>query len=125
VERTTAEDEDTATARHIAGHVSTQLLKTMFQIIATMADDPDGYPPSCLPQSSLDPCKAHDSRSLASFRLSLKSYSNRMPDCPRSAASADSCQLDVETGVMSSWKSSSNTRSAPHAWADVNARRRF
>jgi hypothetical protein len=38
VERTTAEDEDTATARHIAGHLFTQLmLKTMFQIIATMA----------------------------------------------------------------------------------------
>jgi hypothetical protein len=39
-----AEDEDTATARYIAGHVSTQLmLKAVFEIIATMADDPDGY----------------------------------------------------------------------------------
>ena len=39
-----AEDEETATARYIAGHVSTQLmLKTMFEIIATMTDDPDGY----------------------------------------------------------------------------------
>jgi len=39
-----AEDEETATARYIAGHVSTQLmLKTMFEIIATMADDPDAY----------------------------------------------------------------------------------
>ena len=39
-----AEDEETATARYIASNVSTQLmLKTMFEIIATMADDPDGY----------------------------------------------------------------------------------
>ena len=39
-----AEDEETATARYIAGYVSTQLmLKTMFEIIATMADDPDAY----------------------------------------------------------------------------------
>jgi hypothetical protein len=39
-----AEDEETATARYIAGNVSTQLmLKTLFEIIATMADDPDGY----------------------------------------------------------------------------------
>jgi hypothetical protein len=39
-----AEDEETATARYIAGNVSTQLmLKTLFEIIATMADDPDTY----------------------------------------------------------------------------------
>jgi hypothetical protein len=39
-----AEDEETATARYIAGDVSTQLmLKTLFEIIATMADDPDRY----------------------------------------------------------------------------------
>ncbi len=39
-----AEDEETATARYIASNVSTQLmLKTMFEIIATMADDADGY----------------------------------------------------------------------------------
>jgi hypothetical protein len=39
-----AEDEETATARYIASNISTQLmLKTMFEIIATMADDPDGY----------------------------------------------------------------------------------
>jgi hypothetical protein len=39
-----AEDEETATARYIASNVSTQLmLKTMFEIIATMADDPDKY----------------------------------------------------------------------------------
>ena len=39
-----AEDEETATARYIAGNVSTQLmLKMMFEVIATMADDPDGY----------------------------------------------------------------------------------
>ena len=38
------EDEETATARYIASNVSTQLmLKTMFEIIATMANDPDGY----------------------------------------------------------------------------------
>ena len=38
------EDEETATARYIAGNVSTQLmLKTLFEIIATMADDPDRY----------------------------------------------------------------------------------
>jgi len=38
------EDEETATARYIASNVSTQLmLKTMFEIIATMADDPDRY----------------------------------------------------------------------------------
>jgi hypothetical protein len=37
-----AEDEETATARYIASSVSTQLmLKTLFEIIATMADDPD------------------------------------------------------------------------------------
>ncbi|WP_108521311.1 hypothetical protein [Bradyrhizobium algeriense] len=39
-----AEDEEIATARYIASNVSTQLmLKTMFEIIATMADDPDEY----------------------------------------------------------------------------------
>ena len=39
-----AEDEETATARYIASNVSTQLmLKTMFEIIATVADDPDVY----------------------------------------------------------------------------------
>jgi len=38
------EDEETATARYIASNVSTQLMpKTMFEIIATMANDPDGY----------------------------------------------------------------------------------
>ena len=39
-----ADDEETATARYIASNVSTQLmLKTLFEIIATMADDPDKY----------------------------------------------------------------------------------
>jgi hypothetical protein len=39
-----AEDEETATPRYVASNVSAQLmLKTMFQIIATLADDPDGY----------------------------------------------------------------------------------
>jgi hypothetical protein len=39
MEQTTAENEETATARYIAGHVSTQLmLKTLFEIIATMAE---------------------------------------------------------------------------------------
>ncbi len=39
-----AEDEEAATARYVAGNVSTQLmLKTLFEIIATMADDPDRY----------------------------------------------------------------------------------
>jgi hypothetical protein len=39
-----AEDEETATARYIASNVSTQLmLKTLFEVIATMADDPDSY----------------------------------------------------------------------------------
>jgi hypothetical protein len=39
-----AEDEETVTARYIASDVSTQLmLKTLFEIIATMADDPDRY----------------------------------------------------------------------------------
>jgi len=39
-----AEDEETATARHIASNISTQLmLKTLFEMIATMADDPDRY----------------------------------------------------------------------------------
>ena len=39
-----AEDEEMATARCIASNVSTQLtLKTMFEIIATMTNDPDGY----------------------------------------------------------------------------------
>jgi hypothetical protein len=39
-----AEDEETATARYIASNVSTQLmLKTLFEIIATTADDPDRY----------------------------------------------------------------------------------
>ncbi len=38
------EDEETATARYIASNVSTQLMpKTMFEIITTMANDPDGY----------------------------------------------------------------------------------
>ena len=42
-----AEDEDTATARYIAGHVSTQLmLKAVFEIIATMADDRDRFAPN-------------------------------------------------------------------------------
>ena len=39
-----AEDEETATARYIASNVSTQLMpRTMFEIIAALADDPDGY----------------------------------------------------------------------------------
>ena len=39
-----AEDEETATARCIASNVSTQLmLKKLFEMIATMADDPDKY----------------------------------------------------------------------------------
>jgi hypothetical protein len=39
-----AEDEETATARYIANNVSTQLmLKSLFELIATMADDPDRY----------------------------------------------------------------------------------
>jgi hypothetical protein len=39
-----AEGEDTATARYIASNVSTQLmLKILFEVIATMADDPDSY----------------------------------------------------------------------------------
>jgi len=42
--RLVADDEETATARYIASNVSTQLtLKTLFEIIATMADDPDKY----------------------------------------------------------------------------------
>jgi hypothetical protein len=43
-EQTMAEDDDTATARYIASNVSTQLmLKTPFEIIVTMAGDPDRY----------------------------------------------------------------------------------
>src|SRR5450631_3875285 len=39
---TMAEDDETATARYIAGNISTQLmLKTIVEIIGTMADDPD------------------------------------------------------------------------------------
>jgi hypothetical protein len=39
-----AENEETATARYIASNASTKLmLKTMFEIIATMADDPEKY----------------------------------------------------------------------------------
>jgi hypothetical protein len=39
-----AEDEETATARYIASNISTQLmLKTIIEIISTMADDPDKY----------------------------------------------------------------------------------
>lgn len=39
-----AASEHEATARYIAGHVSTQLmLKMLFEIIATMSDDPDQY----------------------------------------------------------------------------------
>ena len=39
-----AEDEETATARYIAGNISTQpMLKTPFEILSTMADDPDKY----------------------------------------------------------------------------------
>ena len=39
-----AEDEETATARYIAANISTQLmLKTIIEIISTMADDPDKY----------------------------------------------------------------------------------
>jgi hypothetical protein len=38
------EDEETATVRYIASNVSPQLmLKTMFEIIAKLADDPDGH----------------------------------------------------------------------------------
>jgi hypothetical protein len=39
-----AEDEETATARCIAGNVSTQLmLKSLFELIAMETNDPDGY----------------------------------------------------------------------------------
>lgn len=38
------EDEETTTARYIASNISTQpVLKTLFEVIATMADDPDRY----------------------------------------------------------------------------------
>jgi hypothetical protein len=38
------EDEETATARYIAGSVSTQLmLKSLFELMAMTTDDPDGY----------------------------------------------------------------------------------
>ena len=38
------EDDETATARYVASNISTQLmLKTIIEIIATMADDPDKY----------------------------------------------------------------------------------
>jgi hypothetical protein len=37
------EDEETATARYIAGGVSTQLmLKSLFELIAMTTDDPHG-----------------------------------------------------------------------------------
>ena len=39
-----AEDDETGTARYIAGNISTHLmLKTIVEIISTMADDPDKY----------------------------------------------------------------------------------
>jgi hypothetical protein len=39
-----AEDEETATARYVAGSVSTQLmLKSLFELMAMTTDDPDGY----------------------------------------------------------------------------------
>jgi hypothetical protein len=39
-----AEDEETATARYIASNISTQLmLKTLFEVITTVTDDPDSY----------------------------------------------------------------------------------
>jgi hypothetical protein len=39
-----AEDEETATARYIAGSVSTQLmLKSLFELMAMETNDPDGY----------------------------------------------------------------------------------
>ena len=39
-----AEDEETATARYIAGNIATQLmLKTIIEIISTMSDDADQY----------------------------------------------------------------------------------
>jgi hypothetical protein len=39
-----AEDEETATARYIAGNVATQLmLKALFELIGTMMQDPDAY----------------------------------------------------------------------------------
>ncbi len=39
-----AEDEETATERYIASNISTQLmLKTLFEIISTRADDQDKY----------------------------------------------------------------------------------
>jgi hypothetical protein len=42
--RAMAISENEATARYIAGNVSTQLmLKVLFEIIATMSDDPDQY----------------------------------------------------------------------------------
>ena len=38
------EDDETATARYVASNISTQLmLKTIVEIISTMADDPDKY----------------------------------------------------------------------------------
>ena len=39
-----AEDDETATARYIVSNISPQLmLKTIIEIISTMADDPDKY----------------------------------------------------------------------------------
>ena len=62
-----AEDEETATARYIASNVSTQLmLKTLFEVIATMADDPDSY--------------------RSSMRKKLVELSDTMPLAPMAAA---------------------------------------
>jgi hypothetical protein len=51
-----AEDEETASARYIAGNISTQLmLKTLFEIISTMADDQGPWPRRQLPRR-IAPC---------------------------------------------------------------------
>jgi hypothetical protein len=75
-----AEDEETATACYIASNVSPQLmLKTLFKIIATMADDPDRY--------------------RSDMRKKLLELADNMPLVPMSAASEKKVRAFVKETV--------------------------
>ena len=89
-----AEDDETATARYIAGNISTRLmLKTIIEIISTMVDDPDNYRAGLKKKRSASPgtplCRNVPGAMFARWRLQ-KPLSLSMPESawagPRSGA---------------------------------------
>jgi hypothetical protein len=91
---TMAEDDETATARYIAGNVSTQLmLKVIIEIISTMADDPDRYRAGpnrkvveladSMPLAEMDPARETKVRTFVRETIDKLLTSSKPPKPPR------------------------------------------